>query len=344
VRIVVFGPEKRVGYWEGDEVIDLHRACAKYLRERQSELRPYEMAAALVPPVLRDFIEGGPRALENAQQAVDYLTKQAGDRVGVDGEPLVFAKASVKLHPPIANPGSPIACMGTNYMAHSAANRARAGDARTDAELLRELRGEKLTMGGDVTPGHRPVGAFWKLTDTIAGHEDDVIYPARTERFDYEGEVAIVIGRRAKHVPADRLGDYLWGVTTHVDWSIRDGDDTGNRTFRHAKNFDTSSSMGPSIVVGELDPQNVDMEVRVNGEVRQHYNSRGMTFSFAEIFGYLSDLFTLFPGFVISGGCGPGTAMESGKPEAFLQPGHVVEFESPRIGLLRNRIVEEEDL
>jgi 2-keto-4-pentenoate hydratase/2-oxohepta-3-ene-1,7-dioic acid hydratase in catechol pathway len=129
-----------------------------------------------------------------------------------------------------------------------------------------------------------------------------------------------------------------------VDWSIRDGDDTGNRTFRHAKNFDTSSSLGPSIVVGELDPQDVDMEVRVNGQLRQQYNSRGMTFSFAEIVEYLSGMFTLAPGFIVSGGCGPGTAMESGKPEDFLQPGHVVECFNPRIGLLRNRIVAEEGL
>lgn len=196
-------------------------------------------------------------------------------------------------------------------------------------------------MGGPVEPGSRPVGAFWKLRDSITGHEDDVIYPARTQRFDYEGEVAIVIGKKTKHVMAARTGEYIWGVTTHVDWSIRDGDDTGNRTFRHAKNFDTSSSLGPSIVVGELDPQSVDMEVRVNGQLRQRYNSSGMTFPFAEILEYLSGNFTLFPGFVLSGGCGPGTAMDSGRPEDFLQPGHVVECTSPRIGTLRNRIVKE---
>jgi 2-keto-4-pentenoate hydratase/2-oxohepta-3-ene-1,7-dioic acid hydratase in catechol pathway len=185
------------------------------------------------------------------------------------------------------------------------------------------------------------VGGFWKLTDTMCGPEDEVVYPSRTELFDYEGEVAIVIGRRAKRVPAARLGDYVWGVTTCVDWSIRDGDDTGNRTFRHAKNFDTSVSMGPSIVVGELDPQDVDMETWVNGDLRQQYNSSGMTFSFAEIVEFLSAQFSLFPGFVVSGGCGPGTAMERHTPEAWLKPGHVVEFKSPRIGLLRNRIVAE---
>jgi acylpyruvate hydrolase len=341
VRIVVFGPEKRLGYWEGDEVVDLHRTTAKLLREKQNERQSYEMAAALVPPTLRPFIDGGQRALDYAQQAIDYLMKEAGERTGVNGEQLVFARDAVKLHAPIPNPGTPIACMGANYMGHTLANRQRAGDNRTDEEVLRELRGDKLTMGGDVTPGRRPAGAFWKMTETITGDGEDVMYPARTELFDYEGEVAVVIGKPAKHVQADRVSQYIWGVTTHVDWSIRDGDDTGNRTFRHAKNFDNSSSLGPSIVVGELDPHDVDMVVRVNGQVRQSYNSRGMTFNFFEIAEYLSGMLTLQPGFIISGGCGPGTAMESGKPEDFLQPGHLVEFENPRIGLLRSRIVAE---
>ena len=334
MRIVVFGPEKRVGSWEGDEIIDVHGACAKYLRERTGELRPHQMASAYTPETLRAFIDGGERALEYAQRALEHLKNQAGDRLGVDGEQIVFAKDSVKLHAPIPNPGSPTACMGANYIAHGEAGRHRRGDMRPDGEVLEELRKGGLGAGG-------PVGGFWKLTDTIRGHDEEIIYPARTERYDYEGEIAIIIGKPAKQVPQGKVSEYIWGVTTHVDWSIRDGDDNGNRTFRHAKNFDTSSSMGPSIVVGELDPQNHDMETRVNGQVRQRYNSRGMTFSFAEIVEFLSSNFTLGPGFVLSGGCGPGTAMEIGKPEAFLQPGHVIEFESPRIGLLRNRVARE---
>lgn len=334
MRIVVFGPEKRVGSWEGNEIVDLQLATTKYLREKADERRPYQMASAYVPETLRPFIDGGSRALEYAQKAVDYLQKQAGDHTGIDGEQLVFAKDSVKLHAPLPNPGAPIACMGANYMAHGEAGRRRRGDFRSDGEVLEELRKGGLGAGG-------PVGGFWKLTDTIRGHEDEITYPARTKKYDYEGEIAIIIGKPAKNVPASKVGEYIWGVTTHVDWSIRDGDDNGNRTFRHAKNFDTSSSMGPSIVVGELDPQNHDMETRINGEVRQHYNSRGMTFSFAEIIEFLSSNFTLVPGFVLSGGCGPGTAMEIGTSEAFLKPGHVIEFESPRIGLLRNRVGKE---
>jgi 2-keto-4-pentenoate hydratase/2-oxohepta-3-ene-1,7-dioic acid hydratase in catechol pathway len=341
MRIVVFGPHRRVGAWEGDAIVDVNLACAKYEAEQRNEPQPYELANALTPAGLRDFIEGGQRALDSAREAVAYVTAQAGGSAAPRGEQIVWNPERVKLHAPIANPGQPIAAMGANYVAHTSAMRQRAGDTRSPEEALREARSGGLISGGEVTKGKRPVGAFWKLTDTIAGHDEDIMYPARTQKFDYEGEVAVVIGRRAKHVPASRAHEYIWGVTTHVDWSIRDGDDTGNRTFRHAKNFDTCSSMGPSIVVGELDPQNVDMQTRVNGELRQDYNSRDMTFNFAEIIEYLSDKFPLVPGFVISGGCGPGTAMEMNTPEAWLQPGHVVEFWNPSIGLLRHRIVAE---
>ena len=334
MRIVVFGPDKRLGSWEGNEIIDIQRATAKYLREKSDERRPYEMASALTPETLRPFIDGGARALETAQKAGEYLQKQAGAKTGVQGEQIIFAKDSVKLHATLPNPGAPIACMGANYMAHGEAGRHRRGDFRSDAEVLAELRKGGLGAGG-------PVGGFWKITDTIRGHDEEVLYPARTKKYDYEGEIAIIISKPAKNVPASRVHEYIWGVTIHVDWSIRDGDDNGNRTFRHAKNFDTSSSMGPSIVVGEINPYDHDMETRVNGEVRQHYNTKGMTFGFPEIVEFLSSNFTLMPGFVVSGGCGPGTAMEMGTPEAFLQPGHVIEFESPRIGLLRNWVAKD---
>ena len=184
---------------------------------------------------------------------------------------------------------------------------------------------------------------FHKPVSALVGHGGAVIRPANCKYLNYEGEVAIVIGKKARKVPQSKVADHIWGVTTCVDWSIRDGDDNGNRTFRHAKNFDTSVSMGPSIVVGELDAQNQDMETRLNGELRQQYNSKGMTYSFAEIVEFLSANFTLFPGFVLSGGCGPGTAMETGDPAKFLKPGDVVEYTSPRVGTLRNRIVAEED-
>ncbi|HTE86888.1 MAG TPA: fumarylacetoacetate hydrolase family protein, partial [Dehalococcoidia bacterium] len=118
-------------------------------------------------------------------------------------------------------------------------------------------------------------------------------------------------------------------------------------SYNLPKNFDGSTSMGPCIVVGELKPQEVDVELRVNGEVRQQYNTRDMVFTFAEVLEELSRDFTFVPGDVISGGTSAGTAQDStprgpdGKRslERFLKVGDVVELSSPKIGTLRNRIV-----
>jgi 2-keto-4-pentenoate hydratase/2-oxohepta-3-ene-1,7-dioic acid hydratase in catechol pathway len=110
-----------------------------------------------------------------------------------------------------------------------------------------------------------------------------------------------------------------------------------------AKNFDTSVSLGPCIVVGEVDPQAITVQTRVNGEVRQDYSSAEMTFSFAEFIEYLSRDFTFEPGDLLAGGTGAGTAMDSSKPgeeRLYLKPGDTVEVASPQIGSLTNAVVD----
>lgn len=338
MRVVVFGPHRRVGVWEGDQVIDVNYACAKYLRETRDDPRPYQMAEALVPSQLGAFIDGGLRTLDYARQATEYLLRTAGERSGIQGETLIHPGDQVKLHAPLPSPASRIACAGANYISHVAGMGAAKGEERSYEELYEQARAHGKAHG---------LRGFWKVAHLIAGPGESVIYPARARLFDYEGEVAVVLGKPAKDVPAGRADDYIWGVTIHIDWSIReDPFDNGVRSFRGAKNFDTSSSLGPSIVVGELDPQNVDIETRVDGELRQRYNSRDMVFSFAEFIEFLSRDMTLMPGDIISGGTGAGTAMDSSRAadggistERFLRPGNVVEVSSPRIGTLSNRIV-----
>jgi len=113
------------------------------------------------------------------------------------------------------------------------------------------------------------------------------------------------------------------------------------------KNFDFSASIGPCIVVGELDPQNLDIETRVGGELRQSYNSKDMVYSFAELLEYLSRDFTFVPGDMIFGGTGAGTAQDSTKlnPDGsrpthlFLHRGQAVELSSARIGALTSTVI-----
>lgn len=328
MKIVVYGPERRVGALQGEQIIDLNRAYARMIRGRHDA----DDAEERVPPSLGAFVASGTAALEAAQRAIEHAL-EAGP---ADGAPAVMQPASgVKLHAPW--PGKRIACAGGNYAAHSygmAINRGTTG-------ITLETQAKRIRDDGQ--------WGFWKYPDAVAGPGDDVPYPKRAEFFDYEGEVVIVIGKRGKDIKADRIGDFVWGVTLGNDWSIRDHDPGPVRpvSYNLAKNFDASASVGPCIVVGELDPQSVDVETRVGGELRQSYNSADMVFSFGELLEFLSRDLTFVPGDLLFGGTGAGTAQDSTKLNAdgtrpkdrFLRTGHTVEVSSPRIGGLTNAVV-----
>jgi 2-keto-4-pentenoate hydratase/2-oxohepta-3-ene-1,7-dioic acid hydratase in catechol pathway len=118
-------------------------------------------------------------------------------------------------------------------------------------------------------------------------------------------------------------------------------------SYNLAKNFDGSTAIGPCIAVDELDPEEVPVETRVNGRLRQSFNSRDMIYGFGEVLEYLSRDFTFAPGDILSGGTGAGTAADATVPgpdgarsqELFLKRGDVVEISSPRIGTLRVTVV-----
>jgi 2-keto-4-pentenoate hydratase/2-oxohepta-3-ene-1,7-dioic acid hydratase in catechol pathway len=303
MKIVVFGDQARTGALVGDRVLDLARANPA------------------LPAGLRQFIEGGSRVLEDAQRAI-----QAIDRAP-DGA--VLAQKDVRLRAPW--PERRIACVGGNFADH-----------------LRGMeRGEPKTIE-QVTQQARAAGhwGFWKVPAFVSGPDDSVAYPKRTEYFDYEGEVALVIGKRGKDITADRLNDYVWGVSLFNDLSIRDGMGGGSprpMSYNLAKNFDGSTCMGPCIAVGEAVPGNVDVETSINGEVRQHFNTRDMVFSFAEVLEYLSRDFTFVPGDVIAGGTAADKTVrgpDGSRPkDLFLKVGDLVTVSSPQVGTLGNRIV-----
>ncbi|HEU0168615.1 MAG TPA: fumarylacetoacetate hydrolase family protein [Chloroflexota bacterium] len=324
MKFVVYGPERRVGLLAGDQVVDVNGASAKFLRDRQNEPLPSPMANALAPADLQAFIEGGKRTLDHTQQATDYALSQ-GDRAG-----LVHKLADVTIHAPRPSVASRIACAGGNYAQHAAGME---GGGASAEEVFRRAR--EAGMWG-----------FWKINAEIAGPDGEIPYPARTQRFDYEGEAAVVLGQRGRDFTQAQARDAVWGVTLFMDWSIRDGGGGGGAarpmSFNLAKNFDGSTSMGPCIAVGEVDPQAVEVRTLVNGELRQNYSSKDMTFSFAEYLEYLSQDLTFLPGDVISAGTGAGTAMESARADGgakFLKVGDSVEVVSPQVGSLKTHIV-----
>ncbi|HEY7066021.1 MAG TPA: fumarylacetoacetate hydrolase family protein [Chloroflexota bacterium] len=334
MKIVVYGPERRVGALVGDQVVDLHRAYAKYLAEKQGEARAAAAAAAVVPADLQGLVESGARGLEGAQQALDYLASGAQDQTGLDGATIVRPLSATKLQPPVPGPGSRIACGGANFAKHSAGMRRNQGTEVTEQEVYDAAR--KDGQWG-----------FWKISRPILGPDDTLTYPSRTKLLDYEGECAIIIGKRGRNVSGAKARELYWGVTLFVDWSIRD--DRGvprAMSYNLGKNFDGSTAIGPCIVVGELDPENVPVETKLNGEVRQSYSTSEMIFTFPEILEWLSRDFTFLPGDVLSGGTGSGTAMDSSKrdadgkipPDRFVKPGDTLEVSSPGIGTLRNKV------
>jgi acylpyruvate hydrolase len=335
MKIVVFGPLRRTGALHDGSIVDLSSVYAKYLRERTKEPSPLEMADVVVPSDLARLIEAGPRALEAAQMAFDYLFDQAQDKLGIRGERLVHELPGARLHAPRPN-NARIACAGGNFADHAAAMAVKMRGRPYDGDAHQEIRNAGFW-------------GFWKLGREIVGPDGELIYPKRCNRLDYEGEIAIVLGKRGVDLKPSQLKDYVWGVTMLADWSIRAPREAsgGPLNLGFPKNFDSSCSMGPCIAVGEADPTNVDMETLVNGERRQQLNTRDMVFTFGEYLEYLSRDFTLYPGDIISGGTAAGTAADSSDllpdntsaPERFLKPGDIVEMSSPAIGSLRTRVV-----
>ncbi len=277
-----------------------------------------------LPSDLAAFIAGGPANLEAAARVIERA-------------PRLDAKG-VKLHAPW--PGKRIAMVGGNYADHLAGMMANQRGEPMTGDLMQAACAEARKKGQ---------WGFWKVPDEVAGPDDEVPYPReRTKYFDYEGEVAIVIGKRGKNIRAEHAADYVWGITLANDWSIRDNvSPPGGTSYNLSKTFDFSCSFGPCIAVGEADCQSVDCETRVNGELRQRYNTRDMIFKFGEILEFLSRGFTFVPGDMVSGGTAAGTAADRTKrgpdgvraTDLFLKSGDIVELSSPQIGSFRNRIV-----
>ncbi len=337
MKIVVFGPQKKTGVLRNGDVVDISGAFAKRLGERDNERNPAAYADVLAPSDLGRFIEGGQRALDNAEAALDHLYNSAHDQAGCHGEQLIFNADEVRLHAP-RPAGARVACFGGNFADHAQAMAERRAERGEGEEVIEDPR-ERVRSRG--------FWGFWKIDRESVGHDGQVIYPERAIRLDYEGELAVVLGKQGKNIRADEFADYIWGVTLLGDWSIRLSPEPGPLKFAMQKNFDTSCSIGPCIVVGELDSLDVEIETVVNGERRQHFNAGEMVFSYGEFLEHLSQDFTFYPGDILSGGTGAGTAadssptLEDGKPgpERFLKPGDVVEIKSPPIGTLRAHLV-----
>ena len=221
--------------------------------------------------------------------------------------------------------------MGRNFASHSAAMRGARGPVDPTQRVPETSYEPK-----------RPAG-FLKIADTVRGPGEDIVYPARTKKFDYEVEVAAVIGKEGKDIPLDQTMSHVWGYTVFCDYSARDQttDLEDMNWVRHHKNFDCAAALGPWIVTADEipDPHNLVLRSIVNGQVRQDGNTNDMIYKFPRIIEYYSVDQTLYAGDLIACGTPGGVGAEKKDGSWMLKPGDSIEFDVPAIGRFANRIV-----
>jgi len=185
---------------------------------------------------------------------------------------------------------------------------------------------------------------FTKQSTCVIGPDEAIHRPGVSEKVDYEGELALVIGQPCRHVSVEEAADRIAGFTIVNDVSVRDWQ-IRSPTWMLGKSFDTHGPMGPWLVTAdEIDnPHNLELKTWVDDELRQHANTGQMIFNCYEMIAYLSQAMTLEPGDVIATGTPAGVGVKM-KPRGYLKPGQTVTIEIEKIGQLRNPVIEEPEL
>jgi 2-keto-4-pentenoate hydratase/2-oxohepta-3-ene-1,7-dioic acid hydratase in catechol pathway len=219
--------------------------------------------------------------------------------------------ADVTFLPVIPNPNK-ILCAGVNYRSHA-------------AEVGRELP--------------KQPSMFVRFTDTLVGHEGEMIRPTVSDNFDFEGELTLVIGKGGRHIKAGQALDHVAGYTCFVDGSVRDYQ---KFSVTSGKNFPGTGPLGPWLVTTDEipDPSKLTLTTRLNGTQVQHSPTSQLIYSIPQIIAFCSDFTTLTPGDVIATGTPEGVG-HSRKPPLWMKAGDTLEVEITGIGTLRTRIVDE---
>ncbi|WP_449278546.1 fumarylacetoacetate hydrolase family protein [Leucobacter sp. GX24907] len=254
---------------------------------------------------------------------ISFGVLDEGEHGGVDvvelsGDPMMagydttgrrFPLETVRLLAPVI-PRSKIVCVGKNYADHVA-----------------EMAGE-TGIGGSSDAPEEPL-LFLKPNTSIIGPDDAIVRPAISERVEYEGELAVIIGAVAKDVPVEDALKVVFGFTCANDVTARDIQIKDGQWAR-GKGFDTFCPLGP-VIETDLDLEDTEVTTRVNGEERQHSSTALLIHDVAKIIAHASAAFTLLPGDVILTGTPAGVGR--------LEAGDTVEVEVEGVGILRNKVV-----
>jgi 2-keto-4-pentenoate hydratase/2-oxohepta-3-ene-1,7-dioic acid hydratase in catechol pathway len=330
MRLVTFvlkadrGKQPMVGALLDDHsVLGLQAAAALYLKEAEKKKNPYPLASRLIPNDMAAFLGMGRAALTLARRTVKTASPwiKEGEKAprGLQKETLVFPLKKTILKSPVPRPGKIIA-MGLNFRDHAEENKVP----------IPEL----------------PVG-FLKASSCVVGPYDPVPYPHdSTAQMDYEIEMAIVIGKKAKNVPKEKAYDHVAGYMIINDLSARDiqHKEMQKRLVLLSKSLDGFGPMGPWLATPDEipEPHDLKMELRVNQEPepRQKSSTNQLIYKVPDLVAYWSQM-TLEPGDVITSGTPGGVAFfrQPDPQQWFLKPGDVVEARIEKLGALRNKII-----
>jgi acylpyruvate hydrolase len=294
-----------LGALSNERVVDLKRAYAAVLRHEQDD---DELAVAdlRVPGELLGLLRGGQASMAAARRALKFVEEQR-----VEG--LSYPRADIELLAPIQRPGKVI-CVGLNYRSH-----------------LAEI--------GETTPQY-PI-LFHKAATSLIGHEQSIVLPRISKQVDYEGELALVIGRRGKYISDTEALSYVAGYTCANDVSANDLEFRTSQ-WTSGKMLDTFCPLGPVLLTQDEvpDPGLLRLATTLNGKTVQDECTSDMVFPVPFLVSYISSLVTLEPGDLMLTGTPAGIGCNQ-KPQVFLQPGDRISVQIDGIGTLTNFVVAE---
>ena len=258
------------------------------------------------------------RLAPRLQSVLDVLQADALSEIQslVAGVRPDFALTEAELLPPVPG-GEKILCIGVNY-------------ANRDAELT--------SAGGNQEAKYPSM--FFKPPNALVGHNQPILRPPESEQLEYEGEIALVIGKTGRRIPKGRALEYVAGITMCNEGTIRDWVRHGRFNVTQGKSWDASGSIGPWLTTSVDLRKPLHITCKINGEVTQDDTTDSMIFKFADIVSYVSTFMTLKPGDIIA----TGTPIKIGqKPDErkWLKAGDVFEMTVPEIGTLKNVVKDE---
>jgi len=329
MRLVTFKKRasgNRIGLIHGDKIADLRATFEKSLSEEKEIAveRAKNNARKQIPDSMIDLIRREDDGVRCLKQAAEFLSKTNEKGVSLDcspsGDKIIYDIEEIEIVKPLEVFRA--LNVGANYNAY-------------------------LAMMKIVTPLEGTVETFWKLPQTVIGPGEGIMWPVSSEQVSCEMELGLIIGKKIKRVSKDDALDCVFGYTVVNDVTAIDLIKRGLGVGREglpgffylclAKSFDTFESIGPCITLKDEipDPQKLNAEYRVNGELKVKGSTSDMRLNVAEIIAYISQDITLYPGDLIATGA---MATEEYAPQVNVQVGDTIEMEIDKIGILRNRV------